>query len=71
MAPACQHDFLLFFKLFSQLKIENAAGDNLSALPNSQIHITQNTENRQGQIQMLSAAMGELFPKWKQPSFHR
>lgn len=50
---------------------ENAAGGSLSALPNSQNHNIQNSQNRQGQSQMLRAALGFLemqapvFPLWE------
>lgn len=52
-------------------QIENAAGGNLSALPNSQTHCIENAQNRQEQSQMLRAALGFLemqapvFPVWE------
>lgn len=52
-------------------QIENAAGGNLSALPNSQTHCIENAQNGQEQSQMLRAALGFLemqapvFPVWE------
>lgn len=48
-------------------QIENAAGGNLSALPNSQTYCIENAQNRQEQSQMLKAALG--FIEMQAPVF--